>query len=88
MMRRSGSLAGLALLLTACAGPRVEYRPLPSALVPDKPVLPTVLASEFRPAADTDNLVISSGVYDRLAERDRLLRRYISELRALLGVEP
>lgn len=86
-MCRSGAMAGLVLLLAGCAGPRVEYRPLPAALVPDKPVLPTVLASEFRPAARADEMLISADVYSRLAERDRLLRRHVSELRALLGTD-
>lgn len=67
----------LALLLTSCANPRIEYRPVPAWLIPARPMLPTVKAAELQCLADD--------VYERLAMRDRLRAQEADELRALLG---
>ena len=67
-------------LLIGCAGTRIEYRPIPAALIPPKPQLPTITADELRPLSDE--------TYLKLAGRDRMLRQYADELRALVEVRP
>ena len=67
----------LALLLTSCANPRIEYRPVPAWLIPARPMLPTIQAAELR--------CLSDDVYRRLAERERVRKQEAAELRALLG---
>lgn len=71
-------IAALCGLLLGCAGTRIEYRPIPTALIPPKPVLPTITADELRPLSDE--------TYLKLAGRDRMLRQYADELRALVEV--
>lgn len=67
-------------LLVGCASPKIEYRPIPAMLVPTAPDLPKI------PAADLASL--SDETYLKLATRDRLLRLYADELRALLEPKP
>ena len=69
----------IAIALTACAKPPVEYRPVPLHLIPDRPRPPTVRADELR--------CLSDDAYLRLVERDRMLRQNNDELRALLGAK-
>lgn len=67
------------ILLTAicgCAKPPVEYRPVPYHLIPSRPDLPTITSERLRCIDDT--------TYLDLANRDRMLRQYSDELRALL----
>lgn len=70
--------AGLILLtaICGCAKPPVEYRPVPYHLIPSKPDLPTITSERLRCIDDT--------TYYDLANRDRMLRQYSDELRALL----
>ena len=70
--------AGLILLtaICGCANPPVEYRPVPYHLIPSKPDLPTITSERLRCIDDT--------TYYDLANRDRMLRQYSDELRALL----
>lgn len=77
------SLAGC----TWVCPPRIEYRPLPAAMIPARPTVPTVKAEEFRSVPGSDDLLISRDVYGRLARRDWLLEKHIAELRALLGAD-
>ncbi|MEI2742734.1 MAG: hypothetical protein V9G63_16345 [Candidatus Competibacter sp.] len=70
----------LGLALAGCGAPRIEYRPIPAALIPEKPALPTVTAAELR--------CLSDDAYLRLAARERLRARESAELRALLGDPP
>ncbi len=63
-------------LLVGCSTHSYLYRPVPAALVPKKPDLPTVQAAELQ--------CLSNDSYLRLANRDRLQRQYAAELRALL----
>jgi hypothetical protein len=63
-------------LLVGCSTHSYLYRPVPAALVPKNPDLPTVKADELQCLADD--------VYVRLATRDRMQRQYAAELRALL----
>lgn len=68
----------LVLALIGCT-PTVEYRAVPSWLVPNQPVVPTVRAEDLR--------CLSDETYLNLAERDRAAWQYVRELRALLGPE-
>lgn len=70
--------AGLMLLMAigGCAKPPVEYRPVPYHLIPSRPDLPTITSERLRCIDDT--------TYYDLANRDRMLRQYSDELRALL----
>ena len=63
-------------LLFGCAAPRIEYRPVPAALIPPKPALPVIMADELRPLSDA--------TYLKLVGRDRMLRQYADDLRALV----
>lgn len=69
-------VAVLCGLLFGCAAPRIEYRPVPAALIPPKPALPAIMADELRPLSDA--------TYLKLVGRDRMLRQYADELRALV----
>jgi hypothetical protein len=73
-------VAALCGLLFGCAAPKIEYRPVPAALIPPKPQLPTITADELRPLSDE--------TYLKLAGRDRMLRQYADELRALVESRP
>lgn len=70
------AVAALFGLLSGCAAPRIEYRPIPAALIPPKPQLPIITPDELRPLSDE--------TYLKLAWRDRMLRQYAEELRALV----
>lgn len=67
----------LFLAIAACANPPVEYRPVPYHLIPSKPDLPAITSERLRCIDDT--------TYYDLANRDRMLRQYSDELRALLA---
>ena len=67
------------LFLAGCACPPMEYRAVPSWLVPMQPTVETVQSDEL--------ICLSDDVYLKLAKRDRACWRYASELRALLGPE-
>ncbi len=69
-------VAGLSALV-GCSTHSYLYRPVPAEMIPADPTLPTVTADEMR--------CLSDDAYLRLAERDRLRKRYADELRALLG---
>ncbi len=77
------SLAGCAWVCP----PKIEYRPLPAAMIPARPTVPTVKAEEFRPVAGSEDLRISRDVYGRLARRNWLYEKHVAELRALLGAD-
>ena len=65
------------LLLAGCsATPTVEYQPVPAWLIPSEPTLPSIPSSDLA--------CLSDQVYFDLAARDRALRNYSAELRALL----
>lgn len=73
------ALAIVLLLLLGvfgCSTHSYIYRPVPAALIPQKPDLPTVQAAELQCLADD--------AYVRLAKRDRLQQQYAAALRALL----
>lgn len=70
------ALALTLLALAGCAASRIEYRPIPAGLIPEKPALPTVAADELR--------CLSDDAYVRLAVRERLRAKESAELRALL----
>lgn len=67
-------------MLVGCASPKIEYRPIPAMLVPAAPDLPKITAAELS--------CLSDDAYLKLATRDRTLRRYADELRALLEPSP
>ena len=67
-------------MLVGCASPKIEYRPIPAMLVPAYPNLPKIPASELS--------CLSDDAYLKLATRDRTLRNYADELRALLEPKP
>ena len=67
------------LFLMGCACPQSEYRVVPAVMVPDKPVVETVSATELTCLSDES--------YLRLAKRDRACWNYASELRMLIGPE-
>lgn len=71
-------IGAISLALLGCAH-RIEYRPVPSWLIPAPPALPTVTAAELQ--------CLAPEVYVRLAQRDRLRAQEAAELRALLGGE-
>ncbi|MBK8896944.1 MAG: hypothetical protein IPN66_06900 [Candidatus Competibacteraceae bacterium] len=75
------SLAGC----TWVCPPRIEYRPLPAAMIPARLTVPTVKEEEFRSVPGSDDLLISRDVYGRLARRNWLYEKHVAELRALLG---
>lgn len=65
------------LLLAGCsATPVVEYRPVPAWLIPPAPTLPSIHSGDLA--------CLSDQTYFDLAARDRALRNYAAELRALL----
>lgn len=66
--------------LVGCSSPKIEYRPIPSHLIPAAPALPKITAAELA--------CLSDDVYLRLAARERALRQYAAELGALLGAAP
>ncbi|MBL8259861.1 MAG: hypothetical protein JNM60_08650, partial [Candidatus Competibacteraceae bacterium] len=72
-------VAGPSALFGCAPPPKIEYRPLPDALIPPAPAVPTVPADDLK--------CLSKATYLRLANRDQLLRRHIAELRALLGAD-
>ncbi len=74
---RALALALAVLAMAGCAAPRIEYRPAPAFLIPEKPALPTVSAAELR--------CLSDDAYVRLAVRERLRAQESAALRALLG---
>lgn len=81
-VRTTSSLLA-SLLLAGCASPPVYITPeLP---LPDGPVLPTVSAAEFVWDQDREVYLITRDVYERLAVRDTLRRRYAEELRMIIA---
>lgn len=68
------------LLLAGCACQPVYV--VPELPLPDGPVLPTIASGEF--VWDGEQYVISRDVYERLAVRDTLRRRYADELREII----
>lgn len=65
------------LLIAGCAPtPSVEYQPVPAWLIPPAPELPSIPSSDLA--------CLSNQTYFDLATRDRALRNYAAELRALL----
>lgn len=73
-------VAALCGLMLGCASPRIEYRPVPAALIPPKPALPVIMADELSGLSDA--------TYLKLVGRDRMLRQYADELRALVESRP
>lgn len=70
-------ILSLLALLVGCACPPTTYRAVPVWMVPEKPVVPTIVSDEMNCLTDE--------VYLKLAERDRTCWQYARELRALLG---
>lgn len=69
----------LPILFAGCSAmPIVEYRPVPTWLIPPAPALPSIHSSDLA--------CLSDQTYFDLAIRDRALRNYAAELRALLTV--
>ena len=65
------------LLIAGCVStPSVEYQPVPAWLIPPAPELPSIPSSDLA--------CLSNQTYFDLATRDRALRNYAAELRALL----
>ena len=77
------SLAGCAWVCP----PKIEYRPLPAAMIPARPTVPTVQGAEFLAIPGSEDLRITREVYGRLARRNWLYEKHINELRALLGAD-
>lgn len=69
-------VALLIWLLAGCTTHSYLYQPVPAHLIPAKPELPKVMASELA--------CLSDDAYGRLANRDRIRQQYEDELRALL----
>ncbi len=67
------------LIMLGCASPP-GYQPVPTWLIPLKPIVPTVPAGELA--------CLSDAAYTRLAERDRACWQHVRELRAVLGAKP
>lgn len=64
------------LLIAGCSTPSVEYQPVPAWLIPPAPKLPSIRSADLA--------CLSDQTYFDLAARDRALRNYSAELRALL----
>lgn len=64
-------------LCWGCSTPAIEYQPVPVWLIPSAPELPSIHSSDLA--------CLSDQAYFDLAARDRALRNYAAELRALLG---
>lgn len=73
---RALTLLVLLLLVGCSATPTVEYQPVPAWLIPPAPELPSIPSSDLA--------CLSNQTYFDLATRDRALRNYAAELRALL----
>lgn len=78
----------VASILFGCSSPRIEYRPIPQMLIPTAPDLPKVKAEEIPRCDAGQNPCMTDETYLKLATRDRLLRQYADELRALLEPNP
>ena len=77
---RTLTLLALLLLAGCSTPPTVEYRPVPSWLIPSPPELPKIQSVDLK--------CLSDQTYFDLASRDRALRNYAAELRALLEATP
>ena len=76
-MRALTLLVLLLLLLAGCSTtPTVEYQSVPAWLIPPEPALPSIHSGDLA--------CLSDQTYFDLAARDRSLRNYAAELRALL----
>lgn len=71
------ALTAIVALLTGCTTHSYIYRPIPAEMIPPAPEVPKIKAEELQ--------CLSDDAYERLAARDRALRQYSAELRALLG---
>lgn len=67
----------VAALCAGCSTPMIEYQAVPAWLIPPPPELPRIQSADLK--------CLSDPVYFDLAARDRALRNYAAELRALLG---
>ena len=68
----------MTLWLMGCARD-IEYRPIPTWLIPMKPTVPTIQAQQLS--------CLSDDAYQKLVERDRNCWQYAKDLRALLEVK-
>lgn len=67
----------VSLLISGCAStPNIEYQAIPAWLIPAQPELPKIKSSDLK--------CLSDDTYYSLVIRDRALRYYSAELRALL----
>lgn len=66
----------LALMSACSCPPTVEYRAVPAYLIPMAPDLPTIAPQELAPLSDA--------TYVKVGTRDRMLRQYADELKAVL----
>lgn len=67
----------ISLLLSGCAStPTVEYQAVPAWLIPAQPDIPKIQSTDLK--------CLSDETYYSLVVRDRALRNYAAELRALL----
>ncbi len=67
----------ISMLLAGCASkPTVEYQAVPAWLIPAQPDIPKIKSTDLK--------CLSDETYYSLVVRDRALRYYAAELRALL----
>lgn len=72
---KAAAVLALSLILAGCASPPPAYVTAPLPL-PPKPELPVVHGAELQ--------CLSADAYTRLANRDRILRHYVEQLRAVI----
>ena len=70
----------ISLLLAGCSStPTIEYHAVPAWLIPAHPELQKIQSSDLK--------CLSDDTYYSLVSRDRALRNYADELRALLDAK-
>jgi len=79
-MRRTGVIVWLVAFLSGCAGLRAPHVAPIAWLAPDRPTLPIVQPEELRCLTDTAAIKVQT--------RDRILRQYADELRAMIEWTP
>lgn len=81
MLKRALSVMFVAWLLVGCSTHSYLYKPLPDYLVPIYPAkLPSIQSSALT--------CLSDDAYESLVARDRQLRQYADEARALFESKP
>lgn len=75
-----------ALFLVGCSPPKIEYRPIPAYLIPQKPDLISIGSDEVPQCHANQKPCMTDDTYAKFVKNDRALKLQIDELRALLGV--